>query len=513
MMASVNHASIGRFAKLFSSGQVEAFGVAYIPQHGVYQGVSPLRVALENNHDAAAIALLECGATLERFCVELIAAHGSIDLLRAIMPLVDVNAPLNAGHTVLTAACFEGQRVMDARITAVTLVLESGGDRCTLLTHMARRVRAEVDRDQWFDHPRSVELMRVMLPKEAALHMAALGNNAAAVEAALGCDVAVAGASPVELAIAFEKWVPLEALLRGGASVEGALMVSISSNARYCATVLATRAFGWNEKTEALVVAVQANRIDHVDVLLSAGADPNALDSTGVPLLVAAARFEYDYDDIENVECARRLLAAGADPSAGSPLLEAVKAFNFDIAEDLLSSGADIVVPALLEELLKLRGSSFPPEDAAARSMLSLCHSEAQARANKKERAAEALRAAGENLSRHAGSEELCALRAVDGARGEGCDDYHAELRFQWFLENPLESEPGPPPGWKPSDKKAAAKLAKGWLALCWERTAQAAAEYSDARAEAQKSASRAFSKEDVEAMKLELDNWPHVMQ
>ena len=52
-----------------------------------------------------------------------------IDLvLHAIMPLVDVNAPLNAGHTVLTAAsCSKGQRSMDARIAAVSLILLRAG--------------------------------------------------------------------------------------------------------------------------------------------------------------------------------------------------------------------------------------------------------------------------------------------------------------------------------------------------------------------------------------------------
>lgn len=94
----------------------------------------------------------------------------------------------------------------------------------------------------------------------------------------------------------------------------------------------------------ALVLAVEQGDADSVGALLSRGADPNQSNSSGAPLLVAAALNKQN-------AVVEALLAAGADPNAQYPdylnanaLMVAVQNNDVGLARTLLGAGADVNV-------------------------------------------------------------------------------------------------------------------------------------------------------------------------
>jgi len=92
--------------------------------------------------------------------------------------------------------------------------------------------------------------------------------------------------------------------------------------------------------TNALSYAVENNNREMIQLLLSAGANPNAANRRGeTPLMHLTSE--------ANVELIRDLIAAGADANAlddsgESPLMRAVTHCNFSVAKELIDAGADV---------------------------------------------------------------------------------------------------------------------------------------------------------------------------
>lgn len=88
-----------------------------------------------------------------------------------------------------------------------------------------------------------------------------------------------------------------------------------------------------------LIAAIDSADVAATKAALEAGANPNALDATGRPLLGRAARQG-------NAEIIALLLATGADPNAAdrigfTPLFEAARDGQIDSVRELLQGGAD----------------------------------------------------------------------------------------------------------------------------------------------------------------------------
>lgn len=126
----------------------------------------------------------------------------------------------------------------------------------------------------------------------------------------------------------------------------------------------------WCKRNPApLVLAIKNDRNDIVDLLLSAGADPNQLGQDGTsPLTRAAADGK--------AELVRRLIDAGADidlpDETGPPLFHATVAGHDNIVRQLLAVGADAdlvlqeplrsyaVSPSILKMLVEFGGQPDP---------------------------------------------------------------------------------------------------------------------------------------------------------
>jgi hypothetical protein len=102
------------------------------------------------------------------------------------------------------------------------------------------------------------------------------------------------------------------------------------------------------QKDSALVGAAYSGRLDAVELMLTAGADPRARRADGKTALFGAIRqrdYEGRQDGVDAAAVVTRLIGAGADPNAAdkdgmTPLMEA--AWDPEVATALLANGANV---------------------------------------------------------------------------------------------------------------------------------------------------------------------------
>ena len=209
-----------------------------------------------------------------------------------------------------------------------------------------------------------------------ALHWAAFNRDADLVERLLraGADANAVndyGATPLAVAAVDPDPAILAALLKSGARVEAAnaegetalMVVARSGNVEAARVLLQRRANvnaveQWGGQT-ALMWATAQGHPDMVKLLIKSGADVNAratvrewprrITAEGRPKdLLHAGLTPLLYAAREGcIECARHLLAAGADvnlpdPDGTTPLVIALMNLHFDFARFLVESGADV---------------------------------------------------------------------------------------------------------------------------------------------------------------------------
>lgn len=209
-----------------------------------------------------------------------------------------------------------------------------------------------------------------------ALHWAAFNRDADVVERLLraGADANAVndyGATPLSVAAVDPDPAILTSLLKAGARVESAnaegetplMVVARSGNVEAAKVLLQRRANvnaveQWGGQT-ALMWATAQKHPDMVKVLIKAGAQVNAratvrdwprrITAEGRPKdLLHAGLTPLLYAAREGcIECARHLLAAGADinlpdPDGTTPLVIALMNLHFDFARFLIEAGADV---------------------------------------------------------------------------------------------------------------------------------------------------------------------------
>ena len=122
---------------------------------------------------------------------------------------------------------------------------------------------------------------------------------------------------------------------------------------------------GWDTQWTALMIAAKSGRLSIARVLLSAGADINAVGSYGKTALTLAADagqgemvrllLDYGADTGEllaaasaggNIDTVKSLVAAGVDVNKGAPVVQAAFRGYWEIVEFLMKNGADLNVSA-----------------------------------------------------------------------------------------------------------------------------------------------------------------------
>jgi hypothetical protein len=215
------------------------------------------------------------------------ALSGTLGEMRALLDRgVDVNARNGAGATALMWAVGEGDKVR--------LLLERGADP---------RVRSEDGR--------------------TALHIAAMrngGSDAVTLLLARGASATEksGGTLPIEIAANAGDAATMEALLQAGASpTDGAAANAAFVECLPCLDALRRHGLAAKALGPALGMAIGMGGIETVDYLLKIGASFDAAQFPPwpdyTPLMIAA------YSDRDPADKVRRLLSAGADPSASTP--------------------------------------------------------------------------------------------------------------------------------------------------------------------------------------------------
>lgn len=275
-------------------------------------GVTPLQLAAENGDERMVQALLDAGS--------------------------DANASLPEGETVLMTAARTGAPAV------LRVLLEHGAD-----------IEA---RENWYG--------------ESALIWAAAENHADAVRQLASSGADVNGRSALAT---FEKrrsgqsvlplgsWTPMMYAARENALAAGQVLIESRADVDAADPDGAT----------ALVIAIINANYEFAALLLTAGANPNAVDSSGMAALYAAVdmhRLAVGHGRpnpkpaglLGSVDIVKQLLAHGADPNArlskviiqrqhtfgdgtlgegATPLLRAAKSGDIEVVQLLLAAGAD----------------------------------------------------------------------------------------------------------------------------------------------------------------------------
>jgi len=336
-------------------------------------------------------------------------------LVQTLAELIRRGEPIDvterANETPLSAA------VVNAQWAAARLLLQAGADP-NLLT--GRRHEPVFFRAAFTATPllreHGADLRRRALDGRSLLHvvapaMAQPGAEAvlaAALEAGLAVDaVDVAGSTALHLAAELDDPAAAKALLAAGASLDARtaagltpLLLALSRGRRATADALlaagadpTARTFGgtgllhiaaeqdmvdllrryWTElggptvlslrpARTVLQTAVEADARGAVDALLELGADPEGAAGSSLPPLRLAVR-------ANRYEIAERLLAAGASPAAGDPVV-GHDALSDLTAQQRLLAATETSVPAALTSLLARLGAPPGGENRTSASFL-----------------------------------------------------------------------------------------------------------------------------------------------